>query len=124
MRTRIALTLFWLLWTAAVIPAHTRGIIQLPGCAECDNEKNTAKTPSCCAAKKHPPATPASKAANCAICELLAKIADAGSLDIRLLPLGLTQDPAPEFLSPQSYRPPPPLRQSRAPPLSASTYQS
>jgi hypothetical protein len=71
---RIFLALFWFVWTAIIIPAHSRGAISVPGsvCCHC-GEKN--------------PQSPVNRSpTNCAVCQLVAHLMPAITIPIDLQP--------------------------------------
>jgi hypothetical protein len=87
---RIFLALFWFVWTAIIIPAHSRGAISVPGsCCHCSDNQPNSKSPT----NRSP--------ANCAVCQLAAHLMPAITIPIDLEPgeqvelvkISLTQRP-------------------------------
>jgi len=74
------LALFWLLWSAVVVPMHRPGIISVDG----------AKPKACCATRDKNDKSPAT-ALTCAICDWKAKLSSPPSLTLNFEPLGLAQ---------------------------------
>ena len=73
---RILLAAVWFLWTAIIIPGHTRGAITVDG----------KQTIGCCEGKQHDKSQPVRSSSNCAVCHLAAKLMPASSFNIELKP--------------------------------------
>src|SRR5688500_19086950 len=72
---RIFLLVLLAVWYGAVLPGHTRGVVQLPG---------TSREPSagCCDDKQsRNPDAPAKRSTNCAVCHYMASLSTPPPLD-------------------------------------------
>jgi hypothetical protein len=75
-------------WYAAVLPGHTRGVVQLPGAAAAD---------SCCTpGKPQRPGdngpSPTRSPLTCAVCAYMGALSDAPPPDLGIAPLGPTDE--------------------------------
>jgi hypothetical protein len=104
------LVIAWsILWYAAIVPGHQRGVVTLAG---------SAPVPSCCSAKDDCTKNklPAGLRGNCAICDQTAKITPPPVVDLTLRFAGLLAELEParvftlsavQFLAPVDARGPP-----------------
>lgn len=63
---RLSIALFWFVWTSVIIPAHTRGEIQLPGSASCCHPSEKSSDGQ---SKSSLPGS-----SNCAVCQFSAHL--------------------------------------------------
>ena len=118
---------WWFTWVFVIVPCHTRGVIPLGGCPECDSHDNTpfffgSVDASCpmCAAKNRDAShktVPHKSSGNCAICNLVATTPNPAPPPILVLNLQFVEILSPvtpcgtvHFFPIRAY-------QSRAPPL-------
>ena len=84
-RPRIFLLLLLTAWYAAVLPGHTRGVVQLPGTTACAASSTATK---CCPSKRsQKPEAPAKPASNCAVCHYMAALSAPPPFEHGLAPL-------------------------------------
>jgi|SRR5687768_1870749 len=82
--SRIFLLLLLTAWYAAVLPGHTRGVVQLPGGMACASSSPEKCCPSKHSKKSDAPAKPAS---NCAVCHYMAALSAPPPFEHGLAPL-------------------------------------
>jgi hypothetical protein len=92
----LAMAAFWLLWTAIIIPAHTRGCVALDGVAN-PSVHSTFGGGGCCesmpmsAPTKGQPAPKQAPGGNCAICNFVAKLSSGMNFKTTLPAMGFLE---------------------------------
>jgi len=83
-RFRIFIAIAWFLWTGVIIPVHTRGVLPVAGSITTETEHQ------CCEVnpRRSPDKQKPTRAANCAICELVAKLSTPVTFTVDLRPAG------------------------------------
>lgn len=116
---RIFVLLFVVAWFGAIVPGHTRGVVQLPGARSCETSVAGDTSESTCCSTKPSKEKSAPKAGSCAICYFATTLMVAPPVTFEWAMLGLVGTLAPPAHERADVRALSLPCQSRAPPANA-----